>query len=492
MKTCTRSFFAFALVAAVATSGFALSDEYVQFGQSAAQFLMTKEELAKWSSVKTDAEAKVFIDAFWGRRDPRLRAEFDRRVKFADETFKELKKRGSLTERGRTYIVFGAPTRITTAAEGTAQPPGTTTNPTRRDDAASVQNPSRQTWRYEADRAKKVFGVDSHVDLLFSDRQGKGEFAMQRPSIDLEAARQRVIDSLFPGAQPVIQPVPVAAAITEFKTPVFQTAVDEFKGGSATLNKSALIAYAEFMSPAGEYFVPVQLFVPKAAGLAADSADTFFAIVEDSSGKRVQLIEAPVTLAATSKSEIVADRTLDALPAGKYTITAGLAKGGQPLVVTSAPLTLAPLDKSEVGVSRLLLLDSVYELNAAAPMKAPFAFGKLKIVPRANLAFTNKDELGYFVEIHNPSVDPGTNLPKLQVRIDLIGPAKTITAPLTEVQALPLSGAVGGGHYAIVNTIPLAELKKPLDKGDYTLKMKIVDMVSQKSYTVEQKFKIVG
>ncbi len=481
MKTCTRSFLAFALVASVATSGFALSNEYVQFGQSAAQFLMTKEEIAKWSSVKTDADAKAFIDAFWGRRDPRLRDEFNRRVKFSDDTFRETKKRGSLTERGRTYIVFGAPTRIITAAE--------------RDDSTAVQQLKRQTWRYEADRAKRVFGVEGHVDLLFTDRLGNGEFGMQRPSIDLEAARQRIIDSLVSVRQQAVQPaaatVPIATAVTAFKTPVFQTAVDDFKGGKTTLNKNAVIAYAEFMSPAGEYFVPVQLFVPKAAGLVAGSADTFFAVVEDSSGKRVQVIEEPVTLTATSKSEIFADRTLDALPAGKYTITAGLAKGGEPLVVTSAPIAVTPFDKNEARVSRLLLLDSVYELGAAAPMKAPFAFGKLKIVPRANLVFTNKDELGYFVQIHNPSVDPGTNLPKIQMRLDLIGSGKTITAPLTEVQALPLSGAAGGGHFALVNTIPLAELKKPLEKGDYTLKMKLVDMVSQKSYTVEQKFKIV-
>ena len=63
-------------------------------------------------------------------------------------------------------------------------------------------------------------------------------------------------------------------------------------------------------------------------------------------------------------------------------------------------------------------------------------------------------------------------------------------APLSDVQAAPLSGKTGAGEYAIVNGIPLSQLSKPLAPGDYTLKMKIIDTITKQSYNLEQKFTV--
>jgi hypothetical protein len=57
---------------------------------------------------------------------------------------------------------------------------------------------------------------------------------------------------------------------------------------------------------------------------------------------------------------------------------------------------------------------------------------------------------------------------------------------------MPLSGKAGPGQYAIMGSIPLSQLKTPLPKGSYTLRMKIVDTVTKQSYTIEQPFKITG
>jgi hypothetical protein len=163
--------------------------------------------------------------------------------------------------------------------------------------------------------------------------------------------------------------------------------------------------------------------------------------------------------------------------------------------VTSGPIELVPAPGPATGgTSRLILSDNIYELTEAAPMKSPFAFGKLKIVPKGTLQFTNKDELNYFVELHNPTVDATTNLPKVQMKLDLIdSKGKTVAgAPLSDAQALPLSGAVGPGEYAIISGIPLSQMSKPLPPGEYTLKMKILDTISKQSYNLEQKFKITA
>jgi hypothetical protein len=328
---------------------------------------------------------------------------------------------------------------------------------------------------------------------------------METPRIDFSAAQQRVVTAAItqpnltsvpsyqqqppqsvPAATQTAPAVP-AAPVTTLKTATLETAVTNAKPST-----KALVSYAEFVSPTGDYYVPVGLYVPASAGLAADAADTFFGVIADATGKRVLAFEEPAMLNA-SKSDFFVDRTLN-LPSGKYTATLGLAKAGTPVVVTTAPIELTALTKDSTGVSHLILSNNIYELQTAAPVKSPFAFGKLKIVPKANEIFSNKDELGYFVEIHNPGIDATTSLPKLQMKMDLVdSKGKTLAgAPLSDAQALPLSGAVGPGQYAIINSIPLAQMSKPLAPGEYTLKMKIIDTISKQSYNVEQKFTITA
>jgi len=53
-----------AALAVIAVSAFALSTENAEWGKGPAQFLMTKEEAARWKAVKTDEEAAKFIALF--------------------------------------------------------------------------------------------------------------------------------------------------------------------------------------------------------------------------------------------------------------------------------------------------------------------------------------------------------------------------------------------------------------------------------------------
>jgi GWxTD domain-containing protein len=100
----------------------ALSPQLEEWGSGPAQWIMTSDEQRAWRKVATDNEAIDFIDLFWVRRDPspgtainEFRNEFDSRVAFSDRTFKERKKRGAMSDRGRVYIVLGAATNMTGA-----------------------------------------------------------------------------------------------------------------------------------------------------------------------------------------------------------------------------------------------------------------------------------------------------------------------------------------------------------------------------------------
>ncbi|HEX3069484.1 MAG TPA: GWxTD domain-containing protein, partial [Thermoanaerobaculia bacterium] len=303
-----------AVLTATATSGFAaLSPAKVDWGRGPVQYLMTNEEKAAWKALQTDADADAFIELFWARRDPtpatprnEFREEFDASVKAADSQFSHGRKKGSMTDPGRVLIVFGAPT---TAKRTTT--PGTGQQNTRQDmrnaeigSAMTSSGSADMTWTYEAALAQKAFGLP-RLDVTFHDQYGEGDFKLATPMVDANSAMtQKMIASFItqPGltkaptfqaasAAPVVPPPPAAAATT-LKTAALESAVVEAKGGKGN-NHGAALAYAELMSPAGEPFIPVAVYVPASAGVAADGADTIFGAVEDASGKRVTMFEEP-------------------------------------------------------------------------------------------------------------------------------------------------------------------------------------------------------
>ena len=109
--------FCFALaVILVPLVGAQLSGDYADWAEGPEGFLLTKKEKKDWAKIKTDAEAEQFIELFWAKRNPEpnnpfnaFRAEFESKVRFADENFGYGNHRGALSERGRVLILMGKP-----------------------------------------------------------------------------------------------------------------------------------------------------------------------------------------------------------------------------------------------------------------------------------------------------------------------------------------------------------------------------------------------
>lgn len=80
---------------------------------------MLADERRQVDNVRSAMEAGVFIDIFWGRRDPdpslpgnAFLRRFRRRVYEADQLYGEGGVAGSMTDRGGVLILYGAPSRI--------------------------------------------------------------------------------------------------------------------------------------------------------------------------------------------------------------------------------------------------------------------------------------------------------------------------------------------------------------------------------------------
>src|ERR1051325_7804168 len=182
-----------AFVAAAAAPAVAqLSAAKAAWAKGPQQFIMTSEEKAAWSQLKDDAAAQAFIDQFWARRGAPYHADFDTKVKYADEHFKGGRLRGALSDRGKTLILFGTPTRVTQQGgqqQSNDQFPGATS--TRGETGFHENETKSQTWIYEGDAAQRAFGAQ-HAEITFTDQFGNGEFRMSTArGIDINASQQR-------------------------------------------------------------------------------------------------------------------------------------------------------------------------------------------------------------------------------------------------------------------------------------------------------------
>jgi GWxTD domain-containing protein len=508
-----RVVLAAALLLAAASSSFALSPEYSEWGSGPAHYLMTQEEASAWKAISTDDAAKAFVDLFWARRDPtpgtpanEFREEFERRVAFADANFPLGKKKGSLTDRGRIYIVLGPPKRV----ERRTANPGA--NMDRSVDQMQHEDRASQSWIYEGDSAREIFNIPA-ATLEFSDRLGNGDFRLQRGRVDTTAAQERAlaraitqpnltsVPAASPAPQAAAAPVP-AAVSNQLSSEALRTAVTEFKAAKANPYKTVYVNWGEYVTSTGEVFTPVMLYVPKDAGLTAGQTLTFFGVVEDASGAAVASVEKPLTVTATGEDFFV-DTSLT-LPGGKLKGYFGLADAGKPVAMAVADMELSgSVDQNESGVSQLILSNNIYPLAEAQAPTDPFAFGGMKVVPKGNRTFTKKDELWYFFTVRNPALPAveaaagaegaaeAVALPKLQVALDIEGTdpsgqkLKTKRMPLSEAVAVAMQGAPG--QYGVGSSM----LLESFEPGSYTLKLKVIDTVGKKTWNLTETFRVV-
>ena len=512
-----RATIAATLVVAAASAFAAVPFEYLDWVNGPVQFIMSKDELAKFRTLQSGVEAKAFVELFWARRDPtpdtprnEAKEQFDDRVAWADKNLKDGSRlRGAMTDRGKTWILYGQPKRIERAS---------TQRSANFDLSGALQKDERFSdnwvqWIYEGDDVKTIFLVPK-ASIRFVDKMGNDDFRVERGQVDLAASQQRAVQRMIlhpelkeppvfsaaaadaPAAAPV-----VAAPVTTLTTAALTTAVNEFKAAAKNPNENQVFAtWGEYVTSFGEYFVPVMVSVPASAGLAADQKATFFGVIEDQSGKPVLAFEEERTL-NTAKGDLFADKSLS-LPAGKHRGIFGISQNGKTLIASADMQLAGSLDKDAPATSPVLISNFIQPLSEAQAPTEPFAFGGVKVVPKADRTFRTSDELWYFFELRNPGLADALpaelgsatgapeQKPKVQVKMDVegkdaTGKAVKKSAPPREIDAVPMKGVPG--HYGVGNAIPLESFKP----GEYTLTVKVMDTVTKASYTLSEKFRVV-
>ena len=172
------------------------------------KWIMTPDEKRAWSSLAFGDEQQEFVEKFWEARNPQpgnpdnsYKNAFERRVAFADSRFSEAEgSRGSMTDRGRVFVLLGPPTyvgrRPIRPGDDTADPSGGRRAFDARIDGAIVVNafqPARGTvseaannmrevWHYRKELLPKGVGYNQ-VDFDFITKKGYGVNVMQRDPV---------------------------------------------------------------------------------------------------------------------------------------------------------------------------------------------------------------------------------------------------------------------------------------------------------------------
>jgi GWxTD domain-containing protein len=136
-------------------------------------YIITPEERTAFKQLSNDEERDNFIEAFWKRRDPtpdteenEFKEEHYRRIAYANEHF-AAGVPGWKTDRGRIYIVYGAPDEIESHPSG-----GTYERPMDEGGGETSTFPF-EDWRY-----RYIEGIGQEVIIEFVDTCMCGEYHM--------------------------------------------------------------------------------------------------------------------------------------------------------------------------------------------------------------------------------------------------------------------------------------------------------------------------
>ncbi|MBK9087871.1 MAG: GWxTD domain-containing protein [Holophagales bacterium] len=502
-------------------------------------YYATEDEQAAWKAVKSDEEAQKFYNLFWGKRHPDyqktaqnvFRARFDALAAKADELFPLGKpgekrfRRGALTERGKVLILLGPPhamgSKVTTSATAGAGL-GAEEGEGRVLAAGGAGTAVLTRFQYEKEQLPEWSGLKTLL-LNFTTDQTTLSESVDKPA-DVKKIQKKAIAAALVNPKMTEPPVyktreeheaeqrAAAAAAEAAKGPVLSAPVREKL--EALIGKEPQGDLGVFPLAFGDKAtrLMVQLGVPAAAvaapaaAVAADPAAAAAApaqaatpamkvalLVRGKDGKDAARREEAAVL-QKSKGDFFVDYSLPVEP-GDYEVAMALLDETGAEKVSAHRTVNVPALPSELGVSQLLLAYNDVPFEGAKGDE-PLVFSARKFVVRGDNRFQKTDGLAYVARLYNPAVDPATRKLNLQRSISIKpknGSTIDVPQPPDEPMAVPeqagMSTALVLDLAGAIVDVNIGEYFRP---GEYTLILKLTDVVAGKSVEVKTPFTLVA
>lgn len=461
------------------------ADDPLKWNKTPEAYFMTTEEKAAWKNVRTPAQAQQFIDEFRRKRGEQFRKDVETRVDVADTQFKLDKTPGSLTQKGRVFMLLGPPNSARTnrnvaeTRQGEAMMGGN-----RLENQAIIGT----DWVYERDRLPAELGLSQlKVSFVYDARRG---FESIDNLANVEPHLQKAADLISSRyiADTAARTAERSAPASSSPAAAPSSAADPLWSTTPALN-GAIVTGDAFISPREDTYYAYNLYVPKSAAAFADTkSGLLVTLVRNEAGQQVVADRRQVELReydSASGARFV-DHSV-ALPPGKYEgLFAFYTPEGTKLLSSHrAAFEVAPKDAQRA--TALFLTSRVDALENQDPLD-PFTFVATKYAVRADRQFRLSDTVGFFTVISNPTGSPNPQLmQKMLFKRDGKEFAKTPLEPVQLTQTGPNTFLVGNTFEA--ETFPV---------GHYTLELQVRDMnapdgspLKTKGYVLTTEFDVV-
>ena len=439
------------------------ADDIMKWNKTPEAYYMTSEEKAAWKRVASPEQAQKFVDEFRQKRGEQFLKDVRTRIDIADKQFKLDKTIGSLTQKGRVFMLLGPPNQarsnreVAETREGEAMMGGNIL-----ENKAIIGT----DWVYERDRLPAELGLSQlKVKFVYDARRGFesiDNLANVEPHLQKAAeivskayiadtAQRTAQRAQTPAAQPAVAATPAAA--------------DPLWSNTPALN-GAIVTGDAFLSPREETYYAYNFYVPKSATAFSGNSGLLVTLVRNEAGQQVVSDRKQVELSAydSASGARFVDHSV-ALPPGKYEgLFAFYSPDGTTLLASHrTSFVVAP--KEQPRASALFLTSRIDTLDKQEPLD-PFTFVATKYAVRADRQFRTSDKLAFFTVVSNPTGSPSPNLmQKMLFKKDGKEFAKTPLEPAQLTQTGPNTFLVGNAFDP--ETFPA---------GHYTLELQVRDM----------------
>ena len=456
-----------------------LSDEYKDWADGPAGFLLTKKERKQWSKITSDAEAESFIELFWARRNPDpassfnpFKAEFESKVRYAEENFSYGSHSGATSDRAKVLILMGRPEGIQVGA-ATSSVPNIDNSAGSGDSVEGatqvwVYNPAKLPEGFKAKGAELFF-------LFYEEKLNSNNFVLDRSARESFKGMSALSDApeaylLHPKLEEVPKPVSI-----EGGSPASPARLAWLDVGEAPFNDIALVISELGVSDSAHRPLWVHLELPP----DAPELDLFTGRVVGSDGEVLSSFEIAATPLPGQKG--TSYHLTFPLAEGSYSVDIAGAADSEPQVIAnlSAEVTLVP--EEDTWMSPLWLGMGVTP-NPEAKLGDPFTIGGWHLTLISGPELTREAEISYFGFVVRPVLSEDGSV-ALTARVQLKKDGRAFGRPLE----LPLDASqILGDLYMFGNSIGLSGIP---ETGSYEFGFKVTetnsDTSSERSVSVE-------
>ena len=484
-------------------------------------YIIAPEERRTFLRLQTNEEREQFIEAFWQRRNPdpdsldnTFKEEHYRRIAYVNEHFPSGIP-GWKTDRGKIYIMWGAPDEIDSHPTG-----GNWDRP------MDQGGGSTSTYPYEDWRYRYLEGMGENVEIEFVDPTSTGEYhltmdpsekdaLLRVPGAGLTMAEAMGTSSKaqrFSRTDGTNQAMGVGGQNTgkdefdrlENYVNIMRPPPVKFKDLEQVVTSRLVRDQLKFQYrfdflriTSDTVFVPITVQIPvrQLSFQEKDGVDSasmnIFGRITTLSGRIVQTFED--TLRADYPSSLLQQSLgtsriyQKAIPLSPNLYRLDLVvkdvNSGNVGVVNTR-LAVPRFQDDQLSTSSLILADNIQRVSNKDIGLGQFVLGDVKVRPRLDASFIPSDSMGVFLQVYNLKVDEKTHKADASVQFRILKDKETAPALRFDIPADKLPSH--GEELTLENRITLGSLAP----GKYKLEVAITDNLTKQTITPTADFTV--